>query len=523
MGMKLLKILAVLGCLVCATVTSHADSVKLHAIQFPERSTVSLPLLGTSIAPDAQVSTEIEYRKGQAQIELSYVGMKPAILFGGDITCYVLWAVTRDGQAENLGEFLTSKKNGRLKFSTGKKNFALLVTAESFYLVGKPSKLVLFENVKPAAGAATSTTFDFDDLQPAPRHNMDAISHLKWDSKVPLELLQARKAYELAGRVDAQDHATKAYAEAGRELSLANRIATSAPKSTELLDSARRSVALSNEAMNISMNRLQALEDERKLAERRAETEALERRAAEAEAAAVEARVLAEEVRAEKRRTLADTEALRQEKTSLEAAMIAMRQEKSAILGESRRLSGENSSLEAETARLASETAALAAEAEHLRTERATLEREAQRLQGERDELRGRLQSALSHVADTQDSARGYVVNLPDILFDLNEETLKPEARIVMAKLSGILLMLPDKDVTIEGHTDSTGTAEYNLDLSRRRAVSVMDFVQTQGVDTDRLRAVGYGMQRPVAENASRDGRKRNRRVEIVISDKSRD
>ena len=84
-----------------------------------------------------------------------------------------------------------------------------------------------------------------------------------------------------------------------------------------------------------------------------------------------------------------------------------------------------------------------------------------------------------------------------------------------------ILLIMPDRAVTIEGHTDSTGSAEYNLDLSQRRATAVRSFMQAQGLDTERLEAVGFGMQRPVADNETPEGRKRNRRVEIVISDSS--
>jgi outer membrane protein OmpA-like peptidoglycan-associated protein len=483
----------------------HAAPVQLSSVAFPERRAVEMPLLRTDIAPAAQVSTVVEFHKGQAEIDLTYSAMKPAILFGGDITCFVVWAVTRDGQAENLGELLTRKKSGKLSFQTGKKSFALMVTAESYYLVGRPSELVVFRNSTPSMNVAVSTRFSFDDFEPAPRHNMDAIAHLIWDSSVPLELLQARKAYEVAGRHDAEVHASRIYREAGAALKYANTTFDSAPKSRELLDHAQRAVALSNEALNISMQRIEAIEVERKLAERRAETEALEQRAAEAEAATEEARRVAAEVRAANERTMAETAALRQEKTALEAAMIALRQEKGVLQGESERLIVEK--------------AALVTEAERLRAERKAQQAEALRIQRERDELAGRLQSALSHVAETQDSARGYVVNLPDILFDVDEATLKPEAQLVIAKLAGILLIMPDKQVTIEGHTDSTGSAEYNLDLSQRRAVSVMGLMQSQGIDSNRLRAIGYGMQRPVAENATADGRSRNRRVEIVISE----
>ena len=179
---------------------------------------------------------------------------------------------------------------------------------------------------------------------------MDAIAHLIWDSSVPLELLQARKAYEVAGRHDAEVHANRIYLEAGAALKYANTTFDTAPKSRELLDHAQRAVALSNEALNISMNRIEAIEIERKLAERRAETEALEQRAAEAEAATEEARRVAEEVRAANERTMAETAALRQEKTSLEAAMIALRQEKGVLQGESERLIVEKAALVAEAA-----------------------------------------------------------------------------------------------------------------------------------------------------------------------------
>jgi len=121
-------------------------------------------------------------------------------------------------------------------------------------------------------------------------------------------------------------------------------------------------------------------------------------------------------------------------------------------------------------------------------------------------------------VADTQSSARGFVVNLPDILFDLNEATLKPEARVVIAKLSGILLIMPELNLRIEGHTDATGSEEHNQALSERRATSVKDFLTEQGLAAGRIVAVGYGETRPVADNESAEGRKKNRRVEIVIS-----
>ncbi len=209
---------------------------------------------------------------------------------------------------------------------------------------------------------------------------------------------------------------------------------------------------------------------------------------------------------------VAETTALKNEKVALESSMLTLGMEKAEFQAESERLRREKSDL-------GLEKAALEAESIRLQREKAEIETEAARLQQERDETTNRLQAALSHVADTQESARGFVVNLPDILFDVNEDSLKPAAQIVLAKLAGILLLVPDKGALIEGHTDSTGSAEYNLDLSQRRADAVRRFLQLEGIAATRMEASGYGMERPLADNADPAGRKKNRRVEIVISD----
>ena len=141
---------------------------------------------------------------------------------------------------------------------------------------------------------------------------MEAIAHIKWDSDVPLELLQARKAFELATKANAMTHTPEIYADAESALDSSNEIALDAPRSRELLDVARRAVALSNEALNISTHRIEAIALEEEIARRREETEALEQRAAEAEVMAREAGELAERARA-------DAESSRARRTSSKA------------------------------------------------------------------------------------------------------------------------------------------------------------------------------------------------------------
>lgn len=540
-------------CLLLPCAAHAADSMEMHGVAFPEKRTIELPIFNRPAAPAARLSASVVHRKGQARIDVSFSQMKPAILFGGDVTCYVVWAVTRDGTAENLGELLTPKRSGRVTYHTAQKSFAIAITAESHFLVSQPSSLVMFQNAGPADQRDLVSTFRFENFVDPPEHHVSGISHLKWDSDVPLELLQARKAFELATEIEAGKHASQVYTEAEEALAKANDIASTTTKGRELVDASRRAVALSNEALNMTAHRLEALRVEAELAARRAETEALEQRAAEAETAAAEAERLTERAqeeallaRAERERTAAETAALRTEKTSLEAAMVQMREERNRLQIESARLIREKDALEGESALLRHDKAALEAQSERLQTEKAALQaqserlladksalqaetealahekaehqRLAQKLQAEKDEITGRLQAALSHVAETTDSARGYVVNLPDILFSVDEAELKPDAQLALAKLAGILLILPDQHVTIEGHTDSTGSTDHNLALSRRRAESVLGLLTSQGLDRTRLEAMGFGMQRPVADNATAEGRSRNRRVELVIS-----
>ncbi len=110
-------------------------------------------------------------------------------------------------------------------------------------------------------------------------------------------------------------------------------------------------------------------------------------------------------------------------------------------------------------------------------------------------------------------------MNLPDILFDVGKATLKPEANMALAKLAGILLVMPDLNLRIEGHTDSTGSADFNKKLSLDRARSVFDLMASLGVASSRMETAGYGMEHPVADNSTAAGRQKNRRVEIVVAE----
>lgn len=103
------------------------------------------------------------------------------------------------------------------------------------------------------------------------------------------------------------------------------------------------------------------------------------------------------------------------------------------------------------------------------------------------------------------------------LLFDVNKYDVKPAAQANLIRLAGILNKYPDTEILIEGHTDSTGTHDYNMDLSRRRAQSVANQLAGQQVLVSRLNQMGYGPDQPVASNSTPAGRAANRRVDLAI------
>jgi outer membrane protein OmpA-like peptidoglycan-associated protein len=133
--------------------------------------------------------------------------------------------------------------------------------------------------------------------------------------------------------------------------------------------------------------------------------------------------------------------------------------------------------------------------------------------------VRARLLEQFNRVLPTISTPRGLVVNMGDVLFDTGKADLSPEGREALAKLSGILLNYPSLlRLTIEGYTDNTGSAEINQTLSGQRANAVRDYLVNQGLNAGSLSAQGLGMNNPVADNGTADGRQKNRRVEIIVS-----
>lgn len=138
--------------------------------------------------------------------------------------------------------------------------------------------------------------------------------------------------------------------------------------------------------------------------------------------------------------------------------------------------------------------------------------------QAEAKEKLNKLQSKLIKVTE---DARGIILSMSDILFDVDKASLKQDLQTSLAKVAGILSVYQELDVSVEGHTDNTGSDEHNMKLSEQRAKNVLEFLVSQGIDAKRLTSKGYGKTRPIGNNATKEGRQKNRRVDLVIHDRA--
>lgn len=192
------------------------------------------------------------------------------------------------------------------------------------------------------------------------------------------------------------------------------------------------------------------------------------------------------------------------------AQLETMGVERERLVAQARRAEAERARAQAMTAQQQAEQALLLAQQERMAADASRREAE---------EARARLLELEQTLADLQakQTERGLVVTLGDVLFEVDQATLKPGATRNLQPLVDALGKHPETTVQIEGHTDSTGSADYNLGLSQRRAEAVKTYLVSQGIDASRLATRGLGKDYPVASNDSAAGRQQNRRVEIVI------
>lgn len=443
---------------------------------FPAGVTLGVRLEATPRLPFASGEAKVERRRGTTEIEVELDEMKPAAEFGGDFSTYVLWTVSPEGQVQNVGEFILNGNRAKLDVTTALQTFGMMVTAEPHFLVRRPSTFVVLEAVDLVQSGTSRQVprpilleyRGFEGIYNYSRESLDRVVEAR--GEVRSEVKQARIAIELAERAGAERFASDELIDARERL-----------EETFLAAEERRSIGVvTSMAHDVVRMGLEV----QILAEERAFQAALD---AERDTHADEVRRMELAIRDSR----SETDRARLEIERREVLLAMEREARDAA-----RADANDASLRA-----------AAAEAEVLRADR------------DRELALERMRAALDAVAETRETARGVIVSLPDILFDFDSATLKPEAREVISRICGVLAVTPGYRIEIEGHTDSVGTEDYNQRLSEQRAHGVLDYVEACNLPDTPLRSRGFGESYPIASNDTPAGRERNRRVEIVVTE----
>jgi outer membrane protein OmpA-like peptidoglycan-associated protein len=434
---------------------------------------------GTPLLPMAKGSAEVSSLNGRTQIKAHFEGLGPANGFGVEYLTYVLWAISPEGRPQNLGEVLWSHGHGDISVTTNLQSFGLILTAEPYFSVTVPSDIVVMQNYilkDKTTGVLESVNAHYSLLprgayaDTAGRHTV--LHPITRDERSPLELYEAINAVQIADAAGAEQYAPEVMANAKQDLQNAQAMDIHQKEMKQEITYAREAVQTAEDARIMTIRKIKA-DDE---AAARAKIEEGRRKAQE-EAAAAQAQA----------------QQAAQQQAAAQAEAEAQQARAEAAKAEAEKARAQQQAAEAAAAQAAQQTA----------------------------EMREKLRQQLNSVLQTQESARGLIVNMSDVLFAFNKYELKPDAQIKLAKIAGILLTYPNLKVQVEGYTDNIGSDAYNLTLSQERATAVQAFLVEQGVAPGNVSAQGYGKADPVADNSTSAGRAANRRVSLVVSGQS--
>ena len=479
------------------------------AINYRHRGgATTIDFRGTPLLPKARGEAKVESKQGYIEIEVEFDNLVPATKFGREYLTYVMWAITPEGRATNLGEVLLNEDESKLNVTTELQTFGLVVTAEPYFAVSQPSDVVVMENVvrSDTRGIVEHIDAKYELLTRGTylmNTDPDRVA-VRLDKKIPLELHEARNAVQLAEFAGADRYAAESFQKASRLLRQA--------EDARERERGRRAIAMP------AREAAQTAEDARLIALQRQDDERVAR--AQEVAAAREANALATAQSELRRREQAEAERAASDRRRLDAEAAAERAIRERQAAEAALGAAERARVEAERAqqrlaeeRTAAEAARAASQASAEDARQAVASAEA-----EKADLRERLQRQLNIILETRETARGLIVNVSDVLFDTGQHTLTPGAREKLATVAGILLAYPGLSLEVDGHTDSVGDDDYNQALSERRAESVRTYLIQRGIPTTGITAQGYGESQPVASNDIPAGRQQNRRVELVVS-----
>jgi outer membrane protein OmpA-like peptidoglycan-associated protein len=475
-------------------------SRNVRAVNYEHRSGASkLDFAGTDLMPSANGVAKVNSRRGSIEVDAEFGDLREPTTFGNEYLTYVLWAISPEGRAVNLGEVLVGDNHrSKLRVTTDLQAFALIVTAEPYYAVRQPSNAVVLENVvrESTKGTTEAVNAKYELMERGgyipTGYRFDPVV---LNARLPLEFFEARNALRIAQSEGAEQYASASYQHAVQLTNNADEFATSKHLDEKgLIAVSREAVQTAEDAREIAVKKL----DEIRLAnERQASSDAQAQSQAQADNAI-------------RQKDQAQSDAATAQAAKNQAELDAAKARADAAAAQTETAQAKSDMVNSEA------TSAAAVSAAQADADRSRLA--AQQAETDKAAMRTKLSAQLNSILETRDSARGLIVSMSDVLFDTGKYSLKSGAREKLAKVAGILLAYPGLDIAVGGYTDNVGADAMNQTLSENRAGSVRDYLVQEGVATSSVSATGFGNTLPVASNDNASGRQQNRRVELLVS-----
>jgi outer membrane protein OmpA-like peptidoglycan-associated protein len=433
---------------------------------------------GTDLMPSANGEAEVNSKRGTIEVKAEFGNLQSPKSFGNEYLTYILWAISPEGRAVNLGEVLVGgDSRSKLHVTTDLQAFALIVTAEPYYAVRQPSNVVVLENVirKDTKGTVETVDAKYELMERGgyipTGYKFDPVV---LNAKLPLEFFEARNAVRIAQSEGAEQYAPESYQKAVQLMSNADEYAT------------RKNVP-EKPLIAVARDTVQTAEDARAIAVKKMDDQRIANNLQNSADAQAQSQAQADDATRQKEQAQADA-------------------------------AKAQSDMAASQATSAAAVSAAQADADQSRLAAQQAQQNAQQADTDKAAMRARLSEQLNSILQTRDSARGLIVSMSDVLFDTGQYSLKPGAREKLAKVAGILLAYPGLNIEVGGYTDNVGGDDMNQKLSENRAGSVRDYLVQEGVTTNSVTARGFGNTMPVASNDNSAGRQQNRRVELLVS-----
>ena len=482
-------------------------SRSVQAVNYQHRSGSSkLDFAGTDLMPSGNGVAEVNSKRGSIAIEAEFGNLQKPTTFGNEYLTYVLWAISPEGRAVNLGEVLLGGNHrSKLNVTTDLQAFALIVTAEPYYAVRQPSNVVILENVvrEDTKGTTEAVNAKYELMERGgyipTGYKFDPVI---LNANLPLEFFEARNAVRIAQSEGAEQYASDSYQHAVQLMNNADGYATNKHIDKKpLIAVSREAVQTAEDARAIAVKKM---DDVRLANERQDSADAQAKSLAQVDEATrgkEQAESAAAKAQASQAQADADTAKARNDAADAQAAAVKAKSDMA------------DSQASSATALSAAQADADRSRADSLRAQQA-----ADQAETDKAAMRAKLSEQLNSILQTRDSVRGLIVSMSDVLFDTGKYSLKPGAREKLAKVAGILLAYPSLNIEVGGYTDNIGGDAMNQTLSENRAGSVRDYLVEQGVSTHSVSARGFGNTSPVSSNDNSAGRQQNRRVELLVS-----